>query len=157
MSCFGTQSPHLKTQNLQRSLWFFVQAGLVLAALLAGSRSAKAESCGHYLFRNGVPVMVAPSATAHNPNLPFHQPANLLQSPGVPSLPAVPCSGPGCRNRSLPTLPGSFPVTLAETTDPAILATCLPVCGIADESTAVPQSERIDLFPSNRIFRPPAC
>jgi hypothetical protein len=157
MSQFGTKSPHLRTLHLQRSLWFFVQVVAFLAPLFAFNSAASAESCGHYLFRNGVPVHLVSAPDVHNLVMPFQHQTAQIQDAGVPAPRHAPCNGPGCKNRSKPMLPGSSPVTLSVTTDPAILATHLLMCGCLDETTAIPQSEKGDVFRSPTIFRPPAC
>ena len=157
MSQFGTTLPHLRTLHWQRSLWFIVQVLAFLAPLFAFNGTARADSCGHYLFRNGVPVHLVSAPDPHNLVMPFqHQPAQIKHAT-VPARPHTPCNGPGCKNRSKPMLPGSSPVTLSVTTDPAILATHLLLCGCLDEATAIPQSEKGDVFRSPTIFRPPAC
>lgn len=159
---FGTKPPQIKTPQLQRSLWFFVQVVAFLAPLFALNNAARAESCGHYLFRNGVPVQLVSAADAHSSHahslvMPFQYQAARTHNAGVPTPRNAPCNGPGCKNRSKPTLPGSSPVTLSVTTDPAILASHLLMCGCLDEATAVLQSEKGGLLFANTIFRPPAC
>lgn len=157
MSQLSTNFPPVRTLYFQRSLWFFVQAVAFLSSVFAFSKVATAESCGHYLFRNGVPVNMASVGADHDATMPFQQRAEWLQDAGFPASPDVPCNGPGCKNRSKPMLPGSSPVTLSVTTDPAILASRLMMANSSDEATAIPQSETGDVFRPLTIFRPPAC
>jgi hypothetical protein len=136
-------------------LGYVLQAVGFCLVLCVGSAVARAETCGHYLFRNGVPVSMEHAETSRNVPADGH----TLASAGTQDAPKssqTPCHGPGCRQRTIPDWPGSVPVTLSVETDPAMLTAGLQLCGGAAGGLLWPESERGSRFYPMLVFRPPA-
>lgn len=111
-------------------------------------QEVRAETCGHYLFRNGVPVTV----TAPKVNLPL-QMTPASETPLTPQAP--PCNGPGCRKQSVPLAPPAVPGTRLTQSDPAVLLLELLGSLQASSTLPIPRSESGAVDRSSRIFRPP--
>ncbi|MFM7056215.1 MAG: hypothetical protein ACKO2P_04755 [Planctomycetota bacterium] len=125
----------------------------VVVAFVALGNAGRAETCGHYLFRNGQPV-AGFHATSHSP----HAAVPVQPQRQLPFPPPVPCNGPGCRKQSAPMFPvPAAPVTHAGT-DPAAILNLLLSAQPSVDSLNSPQSERGELWVAAEIFRPPtAC
>lgn len=125
--------------------------------LCVGSAVARAETCGHYLFRNGVPVSMEHSKASRDASADWH--TQTLAPAGTQNAPKssqTPCHGPGCRQRTIPDWPNSVPVTLSVESDPAMLTAGLQLCGDAVGGLLWPESERGSRFYPMLVFRPPA-
>ena len=150
----------LTTSTVAAARIFFPRSVLMLSGLLvwmiAGAAAARAETCGHYLFRNGQPVSHASTAAAdHAAQAAATRHAE--QYPLLPRLPRLPCSGPGCQKQSAPMMPApAAPSASAERDPAAILNALLSTAGNSGSSCA-PQSERGEVRLPAKIFRPPAA
>lgn len=123
---------------------------LLLACLVAVSQEVQAETCGHYLFRNGVPVTVS----APKVNLPLQMTPGS-ETPLTPQAP--PCNGPGCRQQSVPLAPPAVPGTRLTQSDPAALLLELLGALQASSTLPIPRSESGAVDRSLGIFRPPTA
>ncbi len=124
---------------------------LVCCAVILSSATVQADSCGHYLFRNGVPVstVTAPKATL---------PLQMTPDHSAPLMPvAPPCHGPGCRNQSTPLAPPAAPSLRLTQSDPAVLLQGLLVLLNRSRLFPLPHSEFAVTVLNAEIFRPPAA
>lgn len=135
---------------------YVLQAASVCLVLCIGSAVARAETCGHYLFRNGVPVGM-PHAEAARTAPVDSQTMALAGTQDAQKPSRTPCHGPGCRKRTTPDWPGSVPATLSVETDPAMLTAGLQLCDDAAGGLLLPKSERGSRFYPTLVFRPPAA
>jgi hypothetical protein len=127
---------------------FGLKTLLLIACIVGVSRDARAETCGHYLYRNGVPVSVtAPKVTLPLQMTPAEQTAPAPQAP--------PCNGPGCRRQSVPLSPPAAPGTRLLQSDPAVLLQDLLKLLQASATLPIPRSDDAAVSRSSSIFRPP--
>ncbi|MBL8811392.1 MAG: hypothetical protein JNM43_14565 [Planctomycetaceae bacterium] len=132
-----------------RRLW--VCLAVLLGSLMTGLPSVQAETCGHYLYRNGKPVaqhhgqMVAPEELSKDG----------LAVPQETKNPFAPCNGPHCRSNSNPLLPAPVPTSMTQSTDPAVLLEALLSLMSDGDMTSLPASERGAHYQAMSIFRPP--
>lgn len=123
---------------------------LLCVCVWSVSQESRAETCGHYLFRNGVPVGVtAPKVTLPLQMTPAEHPPLAPQAP--------PCNGPGCRRQSVPLAPPATPGTRLLQSDPAVLLQALLQAPRPASLLPVPRSESGAVDRSSDIFRPPAA
>lgn len=127
---------------------FGLKTLLLIACIVGVSRDVRAETCGHYLYRNGVPVSVtAPKVTLPLQMTPAEQTAPAPQAP--------PCNGPGCRRQSVPLSPPAAPGTRLLQSDPAVLLQDLLKLLQASATLPIPRSDDVAVSRSSSIFRPP--
>lgn len=127
---------------------FSLKCLLLIACILGLSRDGRADTCGHYLYRNGVPVSVtAPKVTLPLQMTPAEQTAPAPQAP--------PCNGPGCRRQSVPLSPPAAPGTRLLQSDPAVLLQDLLKLLQACATLPIPRSDDVAVSHSCSIFRPP--
>jgi len=128
---------------------------LIVWVLTSSGASVRAETCGHYLFRNGLPVGSSPIQMSGNPvdSLDTSVPSAPSRSPWIPA----PCNGPGCRQNSIPlSAPPATPVASVASEFAAILQLLVLRDGSAG-AHLLPVSEDGHLFQSQPVFRPPVC
>ncbi len=147
----------LSRTTLSRCLpGYALQVVGVCLVLCFCTSAARAETCGHYLFRNGVPVGM-PHAEASR-TAPVDWQTLAVAGTEVPQKSSqTPCHGPGCRQRTTPDWPGSVPATLSLETDPAMLTAGLQLFDDAAGGLLLPKSERGSRFYPTLVFRPPAA
>jgi len=134
---------------------YALQVAGVCMMLFFGTSTARAETCGHYLFRNGVPVGMPHAEASRTAAVDWQTLAVAgIQVPQKSSQ--TPCHGPGCRQRKTPDWPGSVPATLSVETDPAMLTAGLRLCDDTAGGLLLPKSERGTRFYPTLVFRPPA-
>lgn len=124
---------------------------LVVAAcaVIANSSNAHAETCGHYLFKNGRPVQ-SQTMMGQNPE------DNATDALAAPGLPVEPCQGLGCREHSIPlSVPAPVSAELIERPADAILQ-IFASFGEGHQEWRLPESETGELMIAPGIFRPPA-
>lgn len=113
---------------------------------------AIAETCGHYLFRNGHPVSISDRLADAGPDAGGGVSAKTgTRDPWQPE----PCEGPGCRQHSIPL---SAPPTVPLGTTASDLAALLPYLRQSDPLAAgslLPESETGHFYQSEPVFRPP--
>jgi len=126
------------------------KALLLLGGILLLTKVAAAETCGHYLYKNGAPVGV----TAPRVNLPLQMTAEQ-SAPLAPLAPV--CNGPGCRRQSVPLAPPAAPGTRLLTSDPAVLLQHLLIALSQSGWFPIPRSERVAAVSNAEIFRPPTA
>lgn len=153
MGCFNTTTRQSLRTTARHLCWLLVAMVVWTAASI--DSSAFAETCGHYLFRNGHPVGADNAMVTGT----FDSGSDL----GVALIPAdspwspAPCDGPGCRQNSIPlSAPPATPVTSAAS-EFAALVQLLNVCDGAAQTHALPVSEDGHFFLSQPVFRPPIC
>lgn len=124
--------------------------------LVAGLNSSlQAESCGHYLFRNGQPVGTNQGVTSHR--MDSEQAINgLLPSVDSPWIPA-PCNGPGCRRHSIPLTPQPVAPVISAASEFAAILQMLNVSEVPAGAHLLPVSEDGHFYLSQPVFRPPIC
>ena len=151
----------LTTPDAAKTRKFFPRSALVLfglmSLLLAGSQSARGETCGHYLYRNGQPVGHSVTSSAENAAAAAAASVrHTEQFPLLPQTPRLPCNGPGCQKQSAPLMPApSAPLTSVERDPAAILNALLSAPGCSC-TVCAPQSESGEVRLPSQIFRPPA-
>lgn len=132
------------------SPWPILKALLMLGGILLVTKEATAETCGHYLFKNGVPVGI----TAPRVVLPLQMTAEQ-SAPLVPLVPV--CNGPGCRRQSVPLAPPAVPGIRLLTSDPAVLLRNVLISLSRSGWFPIPRSERVAAVSNAEIFRPPTA
>ncbi len=126
---------------------------VVLGSSVTGLQSLQAETCGHYLYRNGQPV-----AQHHGQMMvPDQQSEENLAVPEATKNPFAPCNGPHCRSNSNPLLPAQAPASMTQSTDPAVLLDALLSLMSSSDMTSLPASERGARYQAMSIFRPPCA
>ncbi len=129
---------------------------VLIVWLVAGlNSSVQAESCGHYLFRNGQPVGASQGVTAHrmDSEQTMHELLPSMESPWIPA----PCNGHGCRRNSIPlSSPPVAPVMSAASEFAAIIQK-LTVNEVPAGMHPLPVSEDGHFYLSQPVFRPPIC
>lgn len=123
----------------------------VVFAVICQSRVVQAETCGHYLFKNGQPVAGLHSATFAQPTATATRPEQRL-----PVAPTVPCSGPNCRKQTTPLLPAPAAPTTSAASDPVAILHLLLSAQCCVDGLIAPQSERGEFWMAAEVFRPPA-
>ena len=124
---------------------------LMCCAVMLNGATAQADTCGHYLFKNGVPVS---TVTAPKVTLPLQ----MTPDHSAPLMPvAPPCHGPGCKNQSTPLAPPAAPSLRLTQSDPAVLLQGLLVSLDRSRSFPLPHSEFAVTVLNAEIFRPPAA
>jgi hypothetical protein len=140
-----------KCHSLRRGAGRLLNLLVVAAcAVIANSSPAQAETCGHYLFRNGRPVH-SQATTGQSPD------TTATDALAAPGLPIEPCQGLGCREHSIPlSVPAPVSAELIERPADAILQ-ILASFGEGYQGWILPESETGELMIAPGIFRPPAC
>lgn len=130
---------------------FLVCLAVLLGSSVTGLQSLQAETCGHYLYRNGQPV-----AQHHGQMMvPDQERQESLAVPEATKNPFAPCNGPHCRSNSNPLLPSPAPASMTQSTDPAVLLDALLSLVSTSDMTSLPASERGTHYQAMSIFRPP--
>ncbi len=143
----------LSFQPAVRCLWH-VLAVCVLWFVTSTHTAVMAESCGHYLFRNGLPVDGSKglALSGHAP-VDSEYASNDSQNPWQPK----PCEGLGCRQHSIPlSAPPVSPVTTAAS-EFATLLQNLQQNDLTVPGQLLPVSESGHFYLSQPVFRPPIC
>ncbi len=130
----------------------------VILLIIAGPSSTSASaSCGHYLFRNGKPVV--DHAMIHsNVAVNVVAESNSQKDTDSPlSTPIRRCIGPNCSGSKVPIAPTPFaPLRLLPGADSAVLLESHVGHDNQRKVTAIPESERGARYLPSLIFRPPA-
>lgn len=143
----------LSFQAATRCPWQ-VLAVCVLWFVASTQTVAMAESCGHYLFRNGVPVDGSQGLDffGHSP-VDSEDALTGSKNPWQPE----PCDGLGCRQHSIPlSAPTGGPVTTAAS-EFATLLQDLHQNDLTVPGQLLPVSESGHFYLSQPVFRPPIC
>lgn len=114
--------------------------------------TAVAETCGHYLYRNGQPVDATKGlALSGTPLADSVDGLTGRQNPWQPK----PCNGPGCRQHSIPlSAPPIAPVTTAAS-EFALLFQIMLQNALTIPERWLPASESGHFYLSQPLFRPP--
>lgn len=131
---------------------FVVCLAVLLGSSVFGLQSVQAETCGHYLYRNGQPV-----AQHHRQMVTDQEREESLAAPEATKNPFAPCNGPHCRSNSNPLLPAQAPASMTQSTDPAVLLDALLSLMSSSDMTSLPASERGAHYQAMSIFRPPCA
>lgn len=140
----------------------FVRLAVMFGVLVVG-QVVKAETCGHYLFRNGLPVSVQGHSVVPEviPVVELGSDQRLLSNVLYPenvegqTPHKLPCNSPSCRGQSTPLAPSPVPTTLTRHTDPALLLAEILVNKSVLGPSALPESDSGEYFIPAGIFRPP--
>lgn len=145
--------PTTSLSNASRAITPRLAVGLLCVVFFGFlGRDARAETCGHYLFKNGQPVAgsdrslnadAIAAATRHQQHLP--------------ALPKAPCDGPGCRKQTLPLVPPPAAPLSVTASDPAAILDVLLSANTCVDSMASFQSETGAHWVASEVFRPPAA
>jgi hypothetical protein len=144
------------TTTLQRACTRILQPRHVLIwlcfsiVLVFANRAAQAETCGHYLYRNGKPVV-----GVHNPAHADAIAAAARHNETRPAAPKLPCSGPGCRKQAPPLLPAPAAPSSSVANDHLAILEKLLSAQMCLDSLSAPQSERGAVWIAGEVFRPP--
>ncbi len=127
----------------------FAVCAFAFAAFLCSAAPVSA-SCGHYLFRNGIPVAQQSSS------LSYESFSEIQEEPAgqVPrSVPSRRCHGPNC-SANPSSIPGATSNLVRELDQQAILDLFTHTPLIRDP-VQIPESEHGNVFVPSSIFRPP--
>lgn len=143
----------LSFQAAARCLWQ-VLAVCVLWFVTSTQTTVMAETCGHYLFRNGLPVDGSKglALSGHAP-LDSENALTDSQNPWQPE----PCNGLGCRQHSIPLSAPAGGLVTTVASEFATLLQDLYQNDLTVPGHLLPVSESGHFYLSQPVFRPPIC
>lgn len=150
-NCILTAQARLLLNRGNRS--FCVALLIVTSVQWSSLVNSAAASCGDYLFRHGKPVAQHTSGHAINTGLTTLS-SESSHSSSIPD--PVPCTGPHCSRRTLPSAPVEAPLTIrSRNSEQATVADVVACLHFGEMPRRIPESEHGAFFEPNPLFRPP--